>query len=135
MHFWRMMPPMLSTIIPISIGAVGGAVLRHVVATSAVLNVTLLGFSWGILLCNVVGSFAMGVFVESGGRVLDISPAVRLLVATGFLGSFTTFSAFSLQTIDLVRNGEGAIAIVYVLLSVCLSIGALYVGMQLLKGG
>ena len=124
---------MLYTIIPISIGAIGGALLRHFVATSTLLNFTLWGFSWGILLCNIIGSFALGVFVESGGRFFNISPTAQMLVVTGFLGSFTTFSTFSLQTIDLMKAGQGMTAIIYVMVSVCVSLLALYVGMQVMK--
>ncbi len=132
--FYLIIQGMLNTIIPISIGAVGGAVLRHIVVTSAVFNGTLWGFSWGVLACNIMGSFAMGVFIESGGQLFDISPVMRLLIATGFLGSFTTFSAFSVQTIDLLRSGHIISAFVYVGLSVCMSLGALYLGIQLVKG-
>lgn len=127
-----MIRPMLSTIIPISIGAVGGALLRHFFATNSVLNFTLFGFAWGVLLCNIFGSFAMGIFAEAGGKILE-SPTVRLMVATGFLGSFTTFSAFSLHTIDLIRNGHVISGITHVVVSVAISLIALYAGVHIVK--
>lgn len=127
------MRSMLSTIIPISIGAIGGALLRHLIATNSVLNFTLFGFAWGVLLCNILGSFAMGVFAEAGGKVFEISPAMRLMIATGFLGSFTTFSTFSWHTIDLIRNGYIISGIIHVFISVAISLIALYAGVYIVK--
>lgn len=65
-------------------------------------------FPWGTLTVNVVGSFVIGFFaVISGadGRLI-ISPNVRQFVMVGFCGGFTTFSSFSLQTLDLIRQGD-----------------------------
>ena len=124
---------MLNTILPISIGAVAGALSRHYIA-GFITSFFSGGFPWGILICNVLGSFLMGVFIESGVKVFDITHAVRLFVATGFLGAFTTFSTFSLETVLLINRGQLGLAFLYILGSVCVSIIALYLGMVLLRG-
>lgn len=122
---------MLHIILPISVGAILGAVLRYYV--SSWFNIVIFGFGWGIIICNIVGSFLMGVFVEAGESVWHISPSVRLWIATGFLGSFTTFSTFSLQAITVLRSGDIFGAVLYVLASVMISLFALYMGMVFVK--
>ena len=65
-------------------------------------------FPWGTLLVNVTGSFLIGFFAtltEPGGRVF-ISGSGRQFVMSGVLGGYTTFSSFSLQTLELVREGD-----------------------------
>ncbi|MGB1360868.1 MAG: fluoride efflux transporter CrcB [Alphaproteobacteria bacterium] len=123
---------MLNNIIFISLGAVFGAVLRHYVSFFFA-SLTVFGFSWGILLCNIIGSFIMGAFIESGAKVFNISQELRFLIATGFLGSFTTFSTFAMETVLMFNKAEYISAIVYIFLSVVLSIIALYLGMNIVK--
>jgi CrcB protein len=74
----------------------------------------------------------MGVFVVVAAQkgVTHLSP----LVMTGFLGGFTTFSAFSLETANLIERGALGQAAVYVLLSVGLSVGGLFLGLWLARG-
>lgn len=65
-------------------------------------------FPWGTLIVNVVGSFVIGFFVGltgPDGRVM-VSPDARQFVTVGICGGYTTFSAFSLQTLNLVRDGD-----------------------------
>ena len=90
-------------------------------------------FPWSTLFVNVVGSLAMGLLV---GLLLDRdtnSDGLRIFLATGVLGGFTTFSAFSLDTANLVARGEVGAAGVYVVGSVIVSILALYAGLALAK--
>ncbi len=63
-------------------------------------------FPWGTLAVNVVGCFVIGVFAELIARKFNASTELRLLLITGFLGGFTTFSAFSLDAISLFERGE-----------------------------
>jgi CrcB protein len=64
------------------------------------------GFPWGTLTVNVVGCFVIGVFAEMIARRFGASADLRLLLITGFLGGFTTFSAFSLDAISLFERGD-----------------------------
>ena len=87
-------------------------------------------FPWSTIVINVVGSFIIGWFATAtmpGGT----SPAgheLRLLVMTGLCGGFTTFSAFSLQTLDLMRAGDWTGAVANILLSVILCLAAVATG-------
>lgn len=65
-------------------------------------------FPWGTLVVNVAGSFIIGFFASMtgpDGRVL-VSPDIRQFVMVGFCGGYTTFSSFSLQTLNLLRDGD-----------------------------
>ena len=120
------------TLLQVALGGAAGASLRYL---SGLAVVRLLGhtpFPVAIILVNVVGSFLMGAFVVAAANrgLTHLSP----LVMTGFLGGFTTFSAFSLETMVLIERGDTGQAALYVLLSVGLSIGGLAVGMAAMRG-
>ncbi len=91
------------------------------------------GFPWSTLCVNIVGSFLMGVFIEALALKYSGSPELRTLVATGVLGGFTTFSAFSLDFVSLMARKEAVLASVYVISSVTLSLAAIYVGMSIAR--
>ena len=90
------------------------------------------GFPWATLLVNVFGSFLMGfIVVWFAHRDLNrLAP----LVMTGILGGFTTFSAFSLDTVTLWQRGEATTAMIYVAASIILSLAALLAGMATVRG-
>ena len=112
----------------VAAGGAVGASLRHLTGLAAM---RLLGvnFPWGTLAVNVVGSFAMGVFIELLARRFGASNELRLFVATGLLGGFTTFSAFSLDVAVLWERGAAGAAAGYVLVSVIGAILALFAGL------
>ena len=112
----------------VAAGGAVGASLRHLTGFAAM---RLLGvnFPWGTLAVNIVGSFAMGVFIELLARRFGASNELRLFVATGLLGGFTTFSAFSLDVAVLWERGAMATAAGYVLASVVGAILALFAGL------
>lgn len=92
------------------------------------------GFPWGTFAVNVVGSFLIGAVVEWSSRgALGVTPMVRLFVATGILGGFTTFSTFSMDTLTLLRDGEAPLALGYALGSVAVGLGAAYAGVLLAR--
>ena len=106
-----------------------GAAARHLVNLGAA-RLFGLSFPWGTLGVNVFGSLAMGLLAawlaaryEGGGQGL------RLFLATGILGGFTTFSAFSLDAVALWERGAYGAAAAYVAASVFFSIAALVVGL------
>ncbi len=114
----------------VMIGGAIGAGLRHL-ANLGALRLFGPGFPWATLGVNVVGSFAMGLFVELLARRYGASNELRLFIATGILGGFTTFSAFSLDFATLTSRGEFVHAAFYAIASVVFSIVALFAGLGL----
>jgi fluoride exporter len=111
-----------------AIGA-GGRYLVNVACARCMAS----GFPWATLIVNVVGSVLMGLVVEAVTRRLGGSAEWRTFLATGILGGFTTFSAFSLDAANLMNRGDNALALAYVLGSVVLSILGLYAGLALAR--
>lgn len=91
-------------------------------------------FPWATLIVNIVGSFAMGLLVEYVILRHNGSPELRTFLATGILGGFTTFSAFSLDVATLADRGDLALAALYIFASVAVSIAALYAGIAIARG-
>jgi len=116
----------------VAIGGALGSGLRHLVNLAA-LRLFGPAFPWGTLAVNIAGSFVMGLFVEVLARRFGGSAELRLFVATGILGGFTTFSAFSLDVAVLYERGATAQAALYVAASLAVSVAALFVGMWLGK--
>ena len=97
--------PAIRTPIAISLGAIAGSLTRYYL-TVWFAHRWGNSFPLGTLFINITGSFGMGVFVTlalEGAAI--IPPEVRLLIAVGFLGSYTTFSTYELETINLLRQG------------------------------
>lgn len=114
----------------VALGGACGASARYGVA-AVTLRLMGHGFPWGTLTVNVVGSLAMGLLVEGLALKFSVSPEVRVMLVTGFLGGFTTFSAFSLDTANLMERGAIGTAMTYVLVSVILSVAALFAGLTI----
>lgn len=94
-----------------------------------------MNFPLATLLVNIVGSIAMGLFVGAMAKLLPAhQQELRLFVAVGIFGGFTTFSSFSLDTIVLIERGELFAAISYVALSVVVCLIGLYLGLLITRG-
>ena len=85
-------------------------------------------FPWGTYVVNISGSFVAGVAVVLLARLWPGNDVAAAAVLVGFLGAYTTFSAFTLQVQRLVEGGATSVAIVYVLMSVVTGIAAAFVG-------
>lgn len=122
---------MLTNLLHVVLGGGIGAGLRYLTNVGA-LRLFGPGFPVATLVVNVLGSFLMGLLVEllaqKGGQRL--AP----FLMTGVLGGFTTFSAFSLDTMTLWQRGETVLALVYVGMSVVLSLAAIALAMHLFRG-
>jgi CrcB protein len=86
---------------------------------------------WGTFVVNVLGSFVMGVIVSYLALHGELSANYRSFIATGIVGGFTTFSAFTLETLLLWQRGENATAAIYAAASVAVSLLALAAGLAL----
>ncbi len=109
-----------------ALAVAGGGALGSLLRYGAVLlseRIWPAAFPWGTVIVNIVGSFIIGWFAS-----VPASQDMRLLVMTGICGGFTTFSAFSLQTMVLLRAGDFTLAGLNVLLSVALCLAATFAG-------
>ena len=121
----------MNPLLLVAAGGAAGSVARYWLAL-LVLRFTGPGFPWGTVLINILGSFVIGWFnalTAPGGR-LPGADAARVLVMAGLCGGFTTFSAFSLQTIELLRTGQTGRAFANVAASVALCLGATALGIR-----
>ena len=107
----------MSIYFAIALGGSLGAISRYWVSTA---TYSWLGsnFPYGTLMVNVTGSLVMGFLTVVLVQRFDVSDEVRLGLIVGFLGSFTTFSAFSIDIIHWIENGAVIKALVYILVSV-----------------
>jgi CrcB protein len=114
----------------IGIGAIFGANARYVVGYYFAL---VFGpqFPYGTLFINVTGSFLLGFILTYLSNRLGVDPGYRLLLGTGFLGAYTTFSTFSYETIALVQRGDWLPALVNSLASLLGALVAAYLGIAL----
>ncbi len=116
---------MFLTLTHVALGGAIGAVLRYLTGLA-------LAFPYGTLAVNVAGSFAIGI-LWIGLTAKGLGHWMPLLTI-GVLGGFTTFSAFSLDTLRLIEDGRAPAAGLYVLASVTLSLGACALGHVITKG-
>lgn len=122
----------MNHILLVAAGGAIGASLRHLTGL-ATLRLFGMGFPWGTVVVNVAGSFAMGMVVELLARRFGASMELRLFLATGLLGGFTTFSAFSLDAMGLFGRSGAMMAGLYVAANVAGAILALYAGLALAR--
>ena len=109
-------------------GAGIGGALRHGVNLASA-KVFGLGFPFGTLIVNVVGSLAMGLLAGYFAYRTGAPQHMRLFLTTGILGGFTTFSAFSLDAALLMERHAYGLAAAYVAVSVAVSLAALFAGL------
>ncbi|HBS50931.1 MAG TPA: fluoride efflux transporter CrcB [Rhodobacteraceae bacterium] len=123
---------MLNTLPYVALGGAVGASLRYLAGLGVTRALGHTPFPVAILSVNVLGSLLMGLFVVAAAHrgLTHLSP----LVMTGLLGGFTTFSAFSLETVTLIERGAHGQAALYVALSLGLSVGGLMAGLWLGRG-
>jgi fluoride exporter len=116
----------------IGLGGAIGAMLRF--AMVSLVGFLPNGFPLGTLLVNILGSVAMGVLVGALAKwTPEYQEQIRLFVAVGIFGGFTTFSSFSLDTIVLIERGELLLAATYIIGSALLAIAGLWAGLAAVR--
>lgn len=120
------------TWLAVAAGGALGALSRYWVY-NAFLKWTGDRFPYATFTVNVAGSLLIGIAFVALAERTDVAPAWRALISVGFLGAFTTFSTFSLDTLGLLKQGEVAAALVYVLGSVLVCLVAAWLGMTLAR--
>jgi CrcB protein len=121
----------MQAVLLVALGGGIGSVLRYETGAFVLRQVGTVHFPWPTFTVNVAGCAIAGLLVGLGEHFAFLTAPVRLLVFTGFLGGFTTFSAFGVETIALVERGEWALAGAYVLSSVACGLVALWLALKL----
>jgi fluoride exporter len=128
-RWWQTFWGKTGSYISVALGSIVGAVARFLVS---VLFVSQFGngFPWGTLFVNVTGSFVIGFYAALTGPDgrLFVSVRQRLFVMVGICGGYTTFSAFSLETLRFVQSGNAQTALVYLLVSAITWIASVWLG-------
>lgn len=122
----------MSTLLYIALAGALGSVCRYLMGT-AVQRASGAAFPWGTLAVNVVGSFCIGLVMALFAQRGQLDAPLRLALTAGFLGGFTTYSAFAFETIQLVERQEFAAAIVYVAATVLTAAVACALGLALVR--
>jgi len=122
---------MMMKLLLIGSGGFIGSVLRYLVSGSAQTASQSIAFPYGTLAVNVIGCFLIGFLSELAENRSLFSPDTRAFLIVGILGGFTTFSAFGNETMNLLRDGGQALALLNVSAQVLLGLGAVWLGYTL----
>jgi CrcB protein len=118
--------------VAVALGGVVGCCARYGV-TQAVQVFYGRNFPLATLIINVTGCLAMGFLFFATLERVSVSPSMRVAILTGVLGGFTTFSTFAMEALLLAEDGETGYAVLYVLLSLFLGLGAALLGAYLAR--
>lgn len=125
--------PILITVLAIITGASCGALLRYFISNA--LNSKLELMPLGTLVCNLLGAFLIGLITAYLASRVNLSATLKLFLVTGFLGSLTTFSTFSLESVNLLLSDAPIRAVIHTLShltgSVILAFAGLFLGHRL----
>ncbi|SRR5579883_342845 len=130
--FVGLLPPTISNPIAISLGAIAGALSRYYLTLWCAERYGT-SFPYGTFVINLSGALVMGFFNTLVLEQAMTSPELRLMIATGFLGSYTTFSTYTLDTANLLRTGNYQPALIYWTGSAVLGILGLEIGSLVAK--
>lgn len=122
---------MTRSILLVAIGGAIGSVARYTCGAFAVHYAVTSKFPVGTFAVNVLGCLMAGLLIGLAESHDFLSAQTRLLVFTGFLGGFTTFSALGVETVSLIQKGEVSVATAYVLSSFLCGLAALWLAVKL----
>jgi fluoride exporter len=115
----------------VGIGSFIGGVCRYLLSTFVQAK-TPAGFPYGTLMVNLLGCLLIGILFGLFEKT-EVGAETRLLLVTGVLGGFTTFSAFSGETYHLIRDGHFSMALIYVLISMLVGVCLTFAGAWIIK--
>lgn len=122
----------MKLVLLVALGGAIGSTLRYLVGLASGWLFGI-GFPWGTIAVNIAGSLAMGLLIGLAASKFQLTNELRVFIATGILGGFTTFSAFSLDFALLFERKDYGLAGLYLAGSVGLSILALFAGLYLVR--
>lgn len=121
---------MLNCII-VGIGGFIGTVCRYLIGLIPLKSDN--GFPIKTLAINIAGAFLLGLITAIVAKSKSINPQIVLMFKVGICGGFTTFSTFAYESVDLMKNGNIAVAFCYIVLSVILGVFAVFAAQMLIK--
>ncbi len=113
---------MFNPVILVAIGGAIGSLSRYGLSALVIKQVNPVNFPWGTFIVNLLGCALAGLFLFCAEQFKSVGEEARLFIVTGILGGFTTFSAFGIETLGLIRRGEWLVAFSYASLSVVLGV-------------
>ena len=119
-------------ILLVGLGGFTGAICRYLIQT-LLSNRYPGAFPWGTFVVNIVGCLFIGIIYGLAERHRIMTYELRLLLAIGFCGSFTTFSAFSAENLNMFQLGSYTTLGLYIALSVLLGLGAVFAGLVIVR--
>lgn len=122
----------LKNILFVLVGSAAGGSLRYITSLM-IQSKNSTQFPMGTFLINLIGCFIIGIVYAIAARNATTGSDIKLLLATGFCGGFTTFSAFAFENLELFKSGMHLTALMYIILSVTLGILAVVLGAALIK--
>lgn len=115
----------------VAVGGAVGSVLRYLIGLININESAV--FPYKTLIINIVGSFLIGLIVALTADKTAIDPNIVLMLKVGLCGGFTTFSTFAYESVNLIQSQKTIIAIVYIVSSVLLSVGAVFLSQLAVK--
>lgn len=117
----------------VGLGGAAGSILRYLTG-NLLLVLNPAAFPYGTLVANLAGSFLLGLLTDTWLKNRKISSEISAAVGTGMIGSFTTFSAFSVETLGLLKEEHYYLAFLYFFLSIAGGLFSAWIGHRVLKG-
>ena len=116
----------MTTFLSVFLGGGLGSILRHLVCSK-------IGNHWAVMSVNLMGAMLIGIAFEYFANKAGVRPEVRAFVITGMLGGFTTFSTYMLDFGNLMTNAKMVEGVLYLLGSLIMGIGFLFIGIKIGK--
>jgi fluoride exporter len=120
---------MIQQFLLVGLGGAAGSMLRY----GCNIAIAAKNFPLSTVIVNIVGSFVIGLILALSIKSEGFSQNWKLLLSTGVCGGFTTFSAFSADSLVLLQQGKYNAAAIYILISVLLSIAAVWLGLKIIN--
>ncbi|MDR3340877.1 MAG: fluoride efflux transporter CrcB [Candidatus Symbiothrix sp.] len=124
---------MKTTLCLIGLGGAAGSILRYLSSRFVAGKIDFLPGIWGTFAVNLVGCLLIGIVYGLSERYEWFSPQMRLFLATGFCGGYTTFSAFAYENVTLWQQGNYLVGFAYILISIAACLLATFAGIAVTK--
>ncbi len=122
----------MNPILVVAAGGALGSVARYLVGVWAT-RLFGIGFPWGTLCVNLVGSFVIGLVVELSALRFQLTPETRLFIITGLIGGFTIFSSYALEISAVMQRGNHILAALYAFGSIIAGVGAIFLAILIVR--